>query len=168
MLSYETNNVTQRVNPIVFVGTLALHFIIFVLCLYRKVEVPQLNFDTREDLDWVAWFQSMSGKNNTSTPGFVARAIAEAKKQKQAAEAEKLPSEDTIPKETTAKTTDNAKAKKVKEEQGAEAADKASTKRVREVANKDKTNCDMEMKSRYLRGLLKKLILVALPGKQNR
>jgi hypothetical protein len=85
----------------------------------------------------------MSGKNKTSSPGFVGRAIAEAKRQKEAAAAEKLPSEDTIPKETTAKTTDNAKAQRVKEKQGAVAADKASTKRVREVANKDKTDCDM-------------------------
>jgi hypothetical protein len=85
----------------------------------------------------------MSGKNKTSSPGFVGRAIAEAKRQKEAAAAEKLPSEETIPKETPAKTTDNAKAQKVKEKQGAVAADKASTKRVREVANKDKTDCDM-------------------------
>ena len=79
----------------------------------------------------------MSGKNKTSSPGFVGRAIAEAKRQKEAAAAEKLPSEETIPKETPAKTTDNAKAQKVKEKQGAVAADKASTKRVREVANKE-------------------------------
>ena len=90
----------------------------------------------------------MSGKNKSSSPGYVGRAIAEAKKQKQAAEAEKLQNEAAealldVQKQTTTKTTDNPKAKKVKEKQGAGAAEKASTKRVREVTNQDKTDCDM-------------------------
>ena len=113
-----------------------------MLCLYRKVEVPQLNFDTREDIDWVAWFESMSGKNKSSSPGFVGRAIAEAKRLKEAAEAEKLQNEDPIPKETTAKTTENPKGKKAKGKPVDVAADKTSTKRMREVANKDKTDCE--------------------------
>jgi hypothetical protein len=54
----------------------------------------------------------MSAKNKTSSPGFVARAIAEARKLKKAAEAEKMQNEDPTLKETTTKTTDNAKAKK--------------------------------------------------------
>ena len=146
MMSFATNNVTYTVNTLDFIGTLAFLFIIFVFCWYRKVEVPQLNFDTREDIDWVAWFESMSGKNKSSSPGFVGRAIAEAKRlkeaEKEAAEAEKLQNVDPISKETSAKTTENPKGKKAKVKPVDVAADKASTKRMREVANKDKTDCE--------------------------
>jgi hypothetical protein len=54
-----------------------------------------------------------------------------------------MQNEDPTPKETTTKTTDNAKAKKVKEKPGARVAEKVSTKRVRDVPNQDKTDCDM-------------------------
>ena len=109
------------------------------------MEVPELNFDTREDLDWVAWFQSMASKNKTSSPGFIARAIFEAKKKKEAAEAEKLQNEQATAKEisTTAKTSDKAKAKKVKQKQRAIPVEKESSKRQRVAANKDNTGCDM-------------------------
>ena len=112
------------------------------------MEVPQLNFDTREDIDWVAWFESMSGKNKSSSPGFVGRAIAEAKRLKEAekeaaeAEAEKEAAEAKRLKEASAKTTDNPKGKKAKVKPVDVAADKTSTKRMREVANKDKTDCE--------------------------
>ena len=112
------------------------------------MEVPQLNFDTREDIDWVAWFESMSGKKTSSSPGFVARAIAEAKRLKEAekeaaeAEAEKEAAEAKRLKEASSKTTDNPKVKKAKVKPVDVAADKTSTKRMREVANKDKTDCE--------------------------
>ena len=101
-------------------------FGVVVLCLYRKVEVS-INVRKKQNvfarLCWTCY--SWSQKTKTGSWGW------------------EIAKRGTIPKETTAKTTDNAKAKKVKEKQGAVAADKASTKRVREVPNKDKTDCDM-------------------------
>ncbi len=129
------------------------------------MEVPQLNFDTREDLDWVAWFESMSGKIKTSSPGFVARAIAEAKKQKEAAQAEKLQNEDPTSIQTTTRTTDNAKAKKVKEKERneLEPLKRPLRKECAKWPIKTKQIVIRGMKSRYLRGLLKIQIFVALP-----
>jgi hypothetical protein len=90
----------------------------------------------------------MSGRNKSSSPGYVGRAIAEAKKLKQAAEAQKLLNEAAealldVQKQTTTKTTEIPKAKKVTAKQGAVAVEKASTKRARQVANQDKTDSRM-------------------------
>ena len=52
------------------------------------MQVPELNFETREDVDWVAWFASMASKSNPSSPGFVARAIIAAQRAKDLREAE--------------------------------------------------------------------------------
>ncbi len=63
------------------------------------MQVPELNFDTHEDVDWVAWFASMASKSNTSSPGFVAGAIVaaqKAKKMSEAAAAENRTAESTI------------------------------------------------------------------------
>jgi hypothetical protein len=47
------------------------------------VKVPELNFDTHEDVYWVSWLLSMSSTTMTLSPGVVARAIVAAKKAKQ-------------------------------------------------------------------------------------
>jgi hypothetical protein len=44
------------------------------------VHVPQLHWDTKEDVDYVAFFESMV--SNEEEPGFVARAILLAKAKK--------------------------------------------------------------------------------------
>jgi len=48
------------------------------------VHIPQLHWDTKEDVDYVAFFESMV--SNDEDPGFVAKAILLAKAKKKAAE----------------------------------------------------------------------------------
>jgi hypothetical protein len=45
-----------------------------------KLHIPQLHWDTKEDVDYVAFFESMV--SNEEDPGFVARAILVAKAKK--------------------------------------------------------------------------------------
>ncbi len=46
------------------------------------VHLPQLNWDSKEDVDWVAYFKSMASKDGD--PSFIARVILLAKAQKKA------------------------------------------------------------------------------------
>ena len=48
------------------------------------MHIPQLHWDTKEDVDYVAFFESMV--SNEEDPGFVAKAILLAKAKKKAAE----------------------------------------------------------------------------------
>ena len=48
------------------------------------MHVPQLHWDTKEDVDYVAYFKSMV--SNEEDPGFVAKAILLAKAKKKEAE----------------------------------------------------------------------------------
>ncbi len=63
------------------------------------MQVPELNFETCEDVDWVAWFASMASKSNPSSPGFVARSIIAVQRAKDLREPEapeKRPAESSI------------------------------------------------------------------------
>ncbi len=70
------------------------------------MHIPQLHWDTKEDVDFVAFFESMV--SNEQDPGFVARAILLAKAKKKEAE------EDAAASKAAAKRSQGRKnAKKV-------------------------------------------------------
>ncbi len=95
------------------------------------MQVPELNFETRENVDWVAWFASMASKSNPSSPGFVARAIIAAQRAKDLREPkvpEKRPAESSI--------NDNADNERAKRRE--RAAEKAAAEDGTTVTNGNK------------------------------
>ena len=102
------------------------------------MHVPQLQWDTKEDVDYVAFFESMV--SNEEDPGFVAKAILLAKAKKKAAE------EDAGSGKNVAKRSQGRKKAKqnshASEEQGSSTAESTTgrEKRMRETTTNQMEN----------------------------
>jgi len=112
------------------------------------VHIPQLHWDTKEDVDYVAFFESMV--STEEEPGFVARAILLAKAKKQAAE------EDAGSGKNVAKRSQGRKKAKqnshASEEQGSSTAESTTGrgKRMRKTTTNQMENRRSERKQKSI------------------